>query len=48
VFRVDRLAGLLVDELLAQPIARGLPEGGSAVAHAACSAIGHETSASLR
>jgi hypothetical protein len=46
----DRLAGLLVDELLAQPIAGGLWRKAtrSEVEQAACSAIGHETSASLR
>jgi hypothetical protein len=45
-------SSLLVDELLAQPVAGRLVDRRkamrSAVEHAACSAIGHETSASLR
>ena len=52
VLGADRLTGFLIDQLLTQPIARGLvdlPEPmRSAVEQAACSAIGHETRASLR
>ena len=52
VLGIDRLASFLIDELLTQPIAGGLlicrKAMRSAVEQAACSAIGHETRASLR
>jgi hypothetical protein len=52
VFGGNRLAGLFINELLAQrlPVALLICRNAmrSAVEHAACSAIGQETSASLR